>query len=76
MGTTRGIPDKAILLKRVRAFYTTRGCRVQITCFTSLHGELIEEIELSCLMQSTASVPTTHRGGVSKSAANPTESIA
>jgi hypothetical protein len=75
MGTTRGIPDKAILLKRVRAFYTTRGCRVQITYFTSLHGELIEDIELSCLMQSTE-VPTTHGGRVSKSAANLIGSIA
>ena len=76
MGPTRGIPDKAILLKRLRAFYTTRGCRVQMTYFTSLHGEIIEDIELSCLMQSTATTPTTHRGGVSKSATNPTGSIA
>jgi hypothetical protein len=75
MGPTRGIPDKAILLKRLRAFYTTRGCRVQTTYFTSLHGELIEDIELSCLMQSTAA-PTTHRGGVFKSATNSTGSIA
>jgi hypothetical protein len=72
MGASRGIPDKAILLKRLRAFYTTRGCRVQTTYFTSLHGEVIEDIELSCLMQSTATIQTTHRGGVSKSAANPT----
>jgi hypothetical protein len=71
VGTTRGIPDKAILLKRLRAFYTTRGCRVQITYFTSLHGEVIEDIELSCLMQSTATMPTTPRGGVFKSATNP-----
>jgi hypothetical protein len=72
LGASRGIPDKAILLKRLRAFYTTRGCRVQTTYFTSLHGEVIEDIELSCLMQSTAAMPTTHRGGASKSATNPT----
>jgi hypothetical protein len=71
MGTTRGIPDKAILLKRLRAFYTTRGCRVQTTYFTSLHGEVIEDVELSCLMQSTA-MPTTHRSGASKAATNST----
>lgn len=51
MPSPRGIPDKSILLKRVRAFYTPRGCRVQTTYFTSLHGEIIEDIELSCMFQ-------------------------
>jgi hypothetical protein len=52
------LPKKAILLKRVRAFYTTRGCRVQTTYFTSMHGEIIEEIELSCMLQFTGVAPT------------------
>lgn len=76
MSTRGGIPDKAILLKRVRPFYTTRGCRVQITYFTSLHGEIIEDIELSCLMQSAATSPTIRRDVVSKSATNPAGSMA
>jgi hypothetical protein len=74
--SSKGIPDKAILLKRIRPFYTTRGCRVQITYFTSLHGEIIEDIELSCLMQSTASMPATQRVGVSKFATSPAGSMA
>jgi hypothetical protein len=58
MSTTGVILDKAILLKRLRAFYTTRGCRVQTTYFTSMHGEIIEDIELSCMLQFTGATPT------------------
>jgi hypothetical protein len=61
MNAKGAVPDKAILLKRLRAFYTTRGCRVQTTYFTSLHGEVIEEIELSCLLQGAAEAPPAGR---------------
>jgi hypothetical protein len=47
----RPIPEPAILLKRERRFYTHKGCRVQIIYHTSMRGEIIEEIELSCLLE-------------------------
>lgn len=53
-------PEKPVKLKHKRPYFTGEGCRVETTWWSSMKGESVEDVTLSCAAKAREIVRREH----------------